>query len=594
MPCACDLPGDGGFGDRARGKLRVPGRRGGRNSGGGGHRLWRPLRCRFLAPRHRLDPRREARPQLGGGAHAPFGLGSFPRRLLPGPSDCGFGGGLRPLRLLFGPSDSGGAVVRRPAQGKARMRLVEAVADLHRPIDDLRRPAPPSAARPHQPVRNEQAPAVVALADGGGDELGSDGGGIEPVPAEGARDPHPRAQQADLRHAVDRIAHDPRPGIFDRHALELRIDARHVARHHALQSARRFGPGGDASAPHEPVADDAVIISGAAVIDDAAAIADGLRESIRDRRGDGDMGRDRQYRTRECGKDFADEGTAAEHHLIGAHAPARGRDPFAQAVEIGVDRRALLEDAAAEIFDLVGEREREIIGVDREGVGVVQRLVVAPRHERLAHPLGRPDQHIVIEMLRQQPGLALHPFRVVVAQHVEPSGHRIDAGHALGDRRAHQLDALARERIERAGVIEADPVDDAVQALGIARRNESAVAARGLAGDTAPFQHDYVVAAAGERPRRPQAGEAAADDADRGFDLGDEPRPRPMPHRGRGIVGSGGCGGYGGFACHRLHISIAMLARDQQKWVPVLRRNQACADCVYLSAARALTYSSGA
>src|SRR3982074_2458422 len=36
-------------------------------------------------------------------------------------------------------------------------------------------------------------------------------------------------------------------------------------------------------------------------------------------------------------------------------------------------------------------------------------------------------------------------------------------------------------------------------------------------------------------------------------------------------------------------MNTAQQAHDQQKWMPVLRRNQACADCVNLSAARALT-----
>ena len=288
-----------------------------------------------------------------------------------------------------------------------------------------------------------------------------------------------------------------------------------------------------------------VIVEGAARVGDAAAVADRVLEPLAERRADADMRRHRQDAARELRKSGADRGIAAEHDLVRAHAErairGSGFDPLAHAVEIGGDHRALLVDAPAAALDVVGQRQREIERMQIQRIGLVQRLKIDVGPQRLAHPFGRPDHHVVVELFRQQIGLALDPVGVLVAPHVEPARRRIEPRRTFAQEIAHPLDPLARKRVERARVVDPHPLDQHRQLLRETGGAETAVAARGALRDAAGLQHHDIVAAAHQLARDPQSGQARADDADIGVGLEREARPRRVRHGGRGVKSFGGC-----------------------------------------------------
>jgi hypothetical protein len=342
------------------------------------------------------------------------------------------------------------------------------------------------------------------------------------------------------------VAHDAGPGVLDPDVFQCWKDARNVASQFPLQSARRRRAGANASAPEQSIAHDTIIIACPPRIGDGTAIPDRLLYFVGDRLGGAHIGGHRQDRARERGKSIADEGAAAEHDILGTYAAALRADPFAHAFEIGAQCHRLFEDAPAALFDLVGERQRQIERMDRKGVGIVQRLIIALALQGFAHTIRRPDQQFVAEMLAEKIRLPARTLQVVVALHIETPRHRVDIGNPLSDGRADDVHALPRQGVKRFGLIEADTFDNAREPLREAGRDEAPVAARSLSGDRSRLQHDHVVTAPGERPRRPQSGEAAADDADARIHILNQPRTRTMRHRGRGIEGVR-C-----LACHRL------------------------------------------
>ena len=154
-----------------------------------------------------------------------------------------------------------------------------------------------------------------------------------------------------------------------------------------------------------------------------------------------------------------------------------GPHRFSQSVEISRDHATSLVNGAAAAFDIGGKRTREIQGMQVKGVGVVQRLVIAVARKHLAHMLPRPDHDVVIEIAREHLRLVTEPNLVVVTEDIEASRHRIKSEFAFGQNRAHDLDALARQLVELARVLEADALDNSSEPFGIARGNEAAILA---------------------------------------------------------------------------------------------------------------------
>src|SRR5262249_8292461 len=145
----------------------------------------------------------------------------------------------------------------------ARRARFEALEPVEPPIKHLHRRAAEPAAGPDEFERREQSPRVVALDDGFGENIARHGGGVYAMTAEGARQPNAWRKLADLRHAMQRIAEHPGPGVLDLDLAELRIDRRHVGLEPPHIVLGIGLPRGRVSRPEQPVvADDAVVIVG--------------------------------------------------------------------------------------------------------------------------------------------------------------------------------------------------------------------------------------------------------------------------------------------------------------------------------------------
>ena len=81
------------------------------------------------------------------------------------------------------------------------------------------------------------------------------------------------------------------------------------------------------------------------------------------------------------------------------------------------------------------------------------------------------------------------------------------------------------KRMELARLLEAGPLDDAVDPGREAGADEAAVAPRGAPRHPARLQHDHALAALDQAQRRRQPRQAAADDAHVGLDLAVERWP---------------------------------------------------------------------
>src|SRR5262249_25928058 len=142
--------------------------------------------------------------------------------------------------------------------------LVHPVACLQLPVNELCSDAPQRSAGPAGAERLEQAPAIVFAGDAGSDSVGARGGLRNAVAAERGAGPQARTDLADLRHLVQRVAHETGPGILDLEVAELRIDRDDVGAHHGAQPLGLARVGGDAAAPQQTIAvDDAVVVAGA-------------------------------------------------------------------------------------------------------------------------------------------------------------------------------------------------------------------------------------------------------------------------------------------------------------------------------------------
>ena len=173
-------------------------------------------------------------------------------------------------------------------------------------VADLGRRAPQRSARPNQLIGQEQAPGIVALHHGPGDQLARHRGGIDAMSTKRARHPKARRDLADQRHAVHRKPHGAGPGMLD---LDLRPIADKSARSPALiRSAWRRGSPTQAVAPatpHQPVRiDDAIVEVGAARIADCARIGNSIRQIGRadasPRHRSSSAGSSRRARARSC------------------------------------------------------------------------------------------------------------------------------------------------------------------------------------------------------------------------------------------------------------------------------------------------------
>ncbi len=270
-----------------------------------------------------------------------------------------------------------------------------------------------------------------------------------------------------------------------------------------------------AARQHQPVAaDDAVVIVGVIAVADAAAITDRLRERLAKRRRRDHVSRHRHQRRSDPRHQFAERHIAAQDDVVGTQPRARRDDAFAHPARIDRQSGRVLENARAVALGGSGELERIVQRVDRERARVVDGVIVTLAAQCAAHAVGLPGLDLAAQFAEQLD--FADKFVVVVSfGDMKPAVLRIDAGCAVGANGiTHIIEAGLRQRPKILGAFEADPRNELIGVGAKAWQHETGIAPRRVAGETAGLQHHDGPAVARHFPRRGQAREPAADDAD--------------------------------------------------------------------------------
>ena len=281
-------------------------------------------------------------------------------------------------------------------------------------------------------------------------------------------------------------------------------------------------PGGRPARPHQAVAtDDAVVVvSEIGVAHRPAECHCGL-EPAADRLGGHHISPDRQQRARDARHQLAEMDIAGEHHVIRTQPSAGRGDALANAGGVDRQRRRLLEDARARRLRRGRKTERVVQRMDVERLRRVHRVEIVVALEHVAHALDRPAFDLAAELLADQTDGGEVVVGVIRFRDLEPALlDRIDAGHiGVADRGAHVVEAGLRERPQRLGVVEPDPLDHRLHVASEARQHEAGVAAGRVPGDRVRLDHHHRPAAARHFARGGQPGEAGADHADIDVDI---------------------------------------------------------------------------
>ena len=196
-----------------------------------------------------------------------------------------------------------------------------------------------------------------------------------------------------------------------------------------LEPPRRRRARDDAPAPHQPVvADDAVIVAGAARVGDRAGVAHRVEQPFAERRRHRHIGRDRQHGRgdrridrRRC------RSLPASTTWRARTMPCGVCDALAHAGRIDRERGRVLEDARAVLLGVGREAERIVERMDVERLREMQRLEILRAAQHLAHLIGRPGLHVGAEIDAQHGGMLDHRLLVVDAPHREAAVARLHA-----------------------------------------------------------------------------------------------------------------------------------------------------------------------
>ncbi len=305
----------------------------------------------------------------------------------------------------------------------------------------------------------------------------------------------------------------------------------------------------DAAGPHQAVAvDDPVGIVAIAAVADRAAIGHDRCEPRPQGLGHAGIGGDRHQRIGDAVGDVAEIDVPGKDDAAGAHPPVGGRDALAHAGGIDREHRRVFEDVDAGALRRAGEGEGVGQRIDLERVGMIDGAEIMVGAQHVADLFERPRLDLDPEVLRQQPRPGKRGFAIVGLGDVEPAIALHDPAHAdLGNGIAHVADAGFRERPQRPGRGQADPLHDLFDIGRIARHHQPAVAPRRIPGDAPGFEDGRRPPAPHDFPRHGQAGQAAADDADVDVDLEPERRPRRRQGRHTRIPGRSEFGLIGAF-----------------------------------------------
>jgi len=173
--------------------------------------------------------------------------------------------------------------------------LFDALDRAGAPVDTLRDHAADDAAGPDQFIGREEPPCFIALHDAARDKLASNGGVIQPLASETARQPKTALDFANLRHAMDSAAECSAPKIRNANSPEARKRSPDVISKRAGDEAWIRLPSAHASRPLQAIAaDDAIMIVGAIGIAYRPSIAHHLVQRFPHGLGDHDESRDRQ------------------------------------------------------------------------------------------------------------------------------------------------------------------------------------------------------------------------------------------------------------------------------------------------------------
>ena len=188
------------------------------------------------------------------------------------------------------------------------------------------------------------------------------------------------------------------------------------------------------------------------------------------------------------------------------------------ALPVQSDRVAALMHLSAASLDVAGERQREIERMNVKRLRIVDRLVVARAGDQCAHARGLPRLEAGAELFRHRARAIGEARALVGARDRELARSHADVGPAqLVDGRTHDLHAALRLGVELARMVQPELFDQRARALGEARADEAAIAARGAPADAPALDE-----------RRPcaRASPAAAPCAGR---QSRRPRPRRPP-----------------------------------------------------------------
>src|SRR5262245_12789645 len=141
--------------------------------------------------------------------------------------------------------------------------LFDALDRAGAPVDTLRDHAADDAAGPDQFIGREEPPCFIALHDAARDKFASNGGVVQPLASETARQPKTALDFANLRHAMDSAAECSAPKKRNANSPEARKRSPDVISKRAGDEAWISLPGAHAYRPLQAItADDAILLCG--------------------------------------------------------------------------------------------------------------------------------------------------------------------------------------------------------------------------------------------------------------------------------------------------------------------------------------------
>ena len=352
------------------------------------------------------------------------------------------------------------------------------------------------------------------MQDGFGEDFAGHGGGVQPVATEAGDVPDIGLHLAQLRHPVAGVGHEAGPSEFGFKRGKLWVDLQHGGAQVFCDGVRRCGPGGDPATPQEAgaVVNQAVIVGGAAVVEDCGFGPDGLGEQVGGGFGQHHVGGDRQHRALEAGDQLGGVASGRENGAFGGDDACRGADPLLGG-QAGGQGGAAFVDFAAETLDFAGQRAQVIERMDVEGGVIGEAVAVAGGGEAVLDGGAVEVGEVVVIVAGKGFGVGMEVGCVIEAAQVQEAGGELGVLDVQGlDMVAQALDTFDAQAVQGAGVVGANPGCDGVRPAGEGGRDDAAVAARGAEANRFGFEDGDRDALARQFQGGGQAGETAADD----------------------------------------------------------------------------------